>query len=374
MKLINTTNLYLKKSEENMIDTKNSHSYLFAAILLTVFFYSILIASAGDNSFQTVWSYSAEEDVLKAVSAEDGSVVFITNNYIRFLNNTGILIWKEKARDGIKDIDISANGKYVGAVIVDSKWDQTKNGVVYYNTINLFNNNGKLLWMHNVEGNKVSFSSDGEYIQVKSQVFDLRGKRADGALFSNKVADFVDWKVEINGKRNIVYSVIAPIVEYPKEGTIEETTPTFKWSKLVGANKYIIKIDGIESEVFGNSYSVDKPLNAGNHSLNVKAVYSDGKQSRWGKEIVFTILPKNVETVIDTKIVFAGVILSVVLVAIFSRPYYKRAKLKREMAQTPTDWCPHCKKFTGGAKVCPHCGKETLVSVTYDISKKAKKK
>ncbi len=363
----------------NMINyTKKNQNYVRKAFLIVVgiaFIYSILMVASAKENFQYVWSYSSDEDVLKTVSSEDGSVVFITNNYIRFLNNTGMLLWKEKAPEGIKDIDISVNGRYVGAVIVDSKWDTAKNTRVSYNSLYLFDNKGKFLWMNQVEGNSVSFSSDGEYIKVNSQIFDLKGRKTDSAPFSNKkLIDSADWKVEINGNRNIVYSAIVPIIEYPKEGTIEETTPTLRWSNFEGAIKYIIRIDGIEREIVGNSYTIDKPLNAGKHSLNVKAIYSDSKESRWGKEIVFTILPKNVENIIDTRIVFAGIMLSLILGAIFIRPYYKRAKLKREMAMTPTDWCPNCHKFTGGVTTCPHCGQKTLVETKYDTAKKVKKK
>jgi len=55
-------------------------------------------------------------------------------------------------------------------------------------------------------------------------------------------------------------------------------------------------------------------------------------------------------------------------------PYYKRAKIKKEMAKTPTDWCPICHKFTGGAAICPHCHHKMLVEVKYDANKKVKKK
>lgn len=55
-------------------------------------------------------------------------------------------------------------------------------------------------------------------------------------------------------------------------------------------------------------------------------------------------------------------------------PYYKRTKAKREMAKTPSDWCPHCHKFTGGVYICPHCGQNTFIEIKYTASQKEKKK
>ena len=63
-----------------------------------------------------------------------------------------------------------------------------------------------------------------------------------------------------------------------------------------------------------------------------------------------------------------GLLITVLLI----RPALKRYNLKRKLKQTPTDWCPHCHKFSGSNPVCPHCGKETLVYVKSNIKHKNK--
>jgi hypothetical protein len=79
------------------------------------------------------------------------------------------------------------------------------------------------------------------------------------------------------------------------------------------------------------------------------------------------------EDPINPVLIIAGFLAFVIIFVFVALPYYKRSKLKTEMAKTPTDWCPNpdCRKFTGGAPICPHCGHKTLIETKYDTSKKA---
>jgi|GEM_PF-4058408 len=104
-------------------------------------------------------------------------------------------------------------------------------------------------------------------------------------------------------------------------------------------------------------------------------------KSNWSKEGKFSIsdsfqwLKQKISTFseFDPTIIYIGSILVVCVIVIFSRPYYKRLKLKQDMAKTPTDWCPNCLKFTGGATICPHCGKATITEKYSDKKKREKK-
>lgn len=80
---------------------------------------------------------------------------------------------------------------------------------------------------------------------------------------------------------------------------------------------------------------------------------------------------KETEPLNRNYLIVAGM-LGLVIIGIVTRPAIKRYYLKRKLRQTPTDWCPHCHKFSGNSSICPHCGKETLVYVKSNNETKNK--
>lgn len=104
-------------------------------------------------------------------------------------------------------------------------------------------------------------------------------------------------------------------------------------------------------------------------------------ESNWSKEGKFSISDSiqslkqktSIFSEFNPTIIYIGGIFVICVIVILFIPYYKRLKLKRDMARTPTDWCPNCLKFTGGAAICPHCGKATITEKYSDTKKREKK-
>ncbi len=244
----------------------------------------------------------------------------------------------------VDDIDSSSNNDLIVTITGDKY-------------INFVNKLGDLIQTHELEkpANSIVSSADGNYVAVKSGDNELY-------IFTN-------------------YNVVA-LLSPSSDAILNNTKPNFKWTKS-NASKYILKIDNETFTTTNSEFTLDEPLNTGRHQWSVKVVDFSGNEGDWLSPRTFSIVSSeemNVtkkiveEKPFDPRITAGGAILFLFLAGIIARPFYKRWVLKKKMAQTPTDWCPHCHKFTGGAKVCPHCGKETLASIGYDMSKKVKKK
>lgn len=244
----------------------------------------------------------------------------------------------------VEDIDLSINSDLIVTITGDKY-------------INFINKLGDLIQTYELEkpANSIASSADGKYVAVKSGDNELY-------IFTNS---------------NVV-TLLSPA----PDAILDNTRPSFKWTKS-NASKYILKIDNETFTTIDSEFTLDESLNTGRHQWSVKVVDSSGNEGDWLLPMTFSIVSSeemNVtkkiveEKPFDPRITAGGAILFLFLAGIIARPFYKRWVLKKKMAQTPTDWCPHCHKFSGGAKVCPHCGKETLASVGYDTSKKVKKK
>ena len=140
---------------------------------------------------------------------------------------------------------------------------------------------------------------------------------------------------------------------------------------------YELYIDNIAYTVNGTSYTLEDEIALGEHTWKVKHIEIDGSET-WSQEKIFVVTAlgakveeKIEENVNNTALIAIGAIFVLFLIGFVVRPYYKRSKIKREMSKTSTDWCPNCHKFTGGTKVCPHCGGSTMVET--DIKKMSEK-
>lgn len=165
----------------------------------------------------------------------------------------------------------------------------------------------------------------------------------------------------------------------PRDNEIIDTNiPTFRWEST-NALEYIIKIDGEEYKTNNLEFTPQSKLSPGKHTWSVQRIGIDGIDTPWSNDASFIISTN--ETVVTEKsfvenpLTLYGGGVSLVILAIigmfFVRPYYKRAKVRRNMMQKSTDWCPNCHKFTGGTKICPHCGGNTMVEI--DIKKMSEK-
>ena len=165
----------------------------------------------------------------------------------------------------------------------------------------------------------------------------------------------------------------------PRDNEVIDTNiPTFRWEST-SALEYIIKIDGEEYKTNNPEFTPQSKLSPGKHTWSVQRIGIDGIDTSWSNDASF-IISSN-ETVVTEKsfvenpLTLYGGGVSLVILAIigmfFVRPYYKRAKVRRNMMQKSTDWCPNCHKFTGGTKICPHCGGNTMVEV--DVKKMSEK-
>ncbi len=328
----------LEEPHESVINSKDGN-YVVAGIGSDlVHFY--------DKTGNELWNYdfSGYEVYTVAISQNTDMIVAglssrnaIIGASIKALDKNGKMLWTYKTKDDIYHIVMSMDGNYILAGSGSVSQDKDE-GKAY-----LLDKQGKLLWENDFKQpiRKVGISTKGDKI-VLSDITNV-----------------------------FLYAIGLPIKSPPDSAVAESSSIDLEWGD-VGADKYIIQIDNKTYETTGVKFSTPE-LSEGNHTWRVRAAYSDGYQGPWTKNRTITV-PKVSENPVNITFQTVAIIVFVLLAIIFAIPYYKRAKLKREMAQTPTDWCPHCHKFTGSAKVCPHCGKETLVTQTYEISKKAKKK
>lgn len=89
-----------------------------------------------------------------------------------------------------------------------------------------------------------------------------------------------------------------PVLVAPA-GTVSDTTPTFQWTAVIGAARYVIQVDNLstgtsavirEDNVSSNSYTPTTPLAAGNYRFWIQAVGSTStNRSPWSFAGDFTI-------------------------------------------------------------------------------------
>lgn len=341
-----------------------------------------------DISGQVVWSYTADDIIRGDISiSDDGSmIVAATEKKLYLFNNNGDRLIEKTYKGSIQDSKISPNGEYI-AVLIDNKIEP-------YYSIELLDNKGRLLSRpYGIYWDKVSVDNNGRIASMapgynKIVIIDSKGNIE--STIENLIHS-IDVEFSPNGdyllvgdkrKQSLLVFAKDQGTLTPDDGEIVEISkPTFKWNGT-GALKYIIKIDDKEYTASTNEFTPAEPLSAGNHTWAVKSIDVNGKESTWSRTKNFLITAK--EKTVTEKIAvddprtnyvwIAAIVIGIIIAGFFTRPYYKRARLKQEMGRTPTDWCTHCKKFTGGLKVCPHCGHKTLIETKYDTSKKVKKK
>ncbi len=310
---------------------------------------------------------------------------YIDNKFeIDFLDNKGTILWsktKDKTGEALVSLDVSSNGKYV----------VVSEGTIVY----LFDKSGKELWSYptgKMLWGGVSISDDGSIIVAGGKgeafVFDTKGN----LLWSRKYGDYIEARAAVSPNGQYIVFLINTGVEITdsRGNTISRYQGYGNDISIISNGEVAILSGNSNISIFDSQGNLKSTINKGINAKNIK-ISSDGFFLAVGdfdkgvlmfaKEGYQIVPPKEVTETVEvadpTRTNYAwvaAIVIGIIVAGFFARPYYKRAKLKREMAKTPTDWCPNCHKFTGGAKTCPHCGKETLVSVSYDRSKKVKKK
>ena len=389
-----------------------------------------------DKNGNILWSKEMDSVVLKqgaiSMSSNGNYISYISgNSNVYLLNNKGEIIWFEdtnkynhNAAWGKNMLTISNNGD----ILISSSYDGDK-----YTDVKFINKNGTLVFKKEVVLERYSslMSNDGEYILMYKILFDNKGNvindlnlkiTAGGypsILTSNKELLWINLdgnvllydyngniikKYEMATDKNLIvknlryitkdasilvfniqnklYAYVLTIdVEYPVDENINTGLPTFSWKGLED-NDYQISVDGAVINVTGNKYTPNDHLQTGNHEWKVRKVLKDGTYGYWSENSSFIVTKQ--DKVIEEKsqenpfnvFSIAAASFVIILISIYLiRPSYKRAKVRRKMVLTSTDWCPHCNKFTGGANICPHCGKDTLIEIdTKNISEKIRSK
>lgn len=261
-------------------------------------------------------------------------------------------------------LTMSKNADYILASI-SNRGLSSQTPAVY-----LFDKNGKLLW--NVEK---SFGSSS---------ISLNGKYIVGSSDSN-LARYPRNIYEYNTKGDILKKFE---IEIPEQTGVEIRKISIADNGVIAAyfsddnNKikssvFLIDIDGqlLWKKEFDSQITAMSMSAYGSHIVigtkNGDLYYFVGKDVGNPIEVEQEVQK---EDPMNPILIVAGFLAFGIISVFVALPYYKRSKLKKEMEKTPTDWCPECHKFTGGAPICPHCHHKTLIETKYDTSKKAKKK
>jgi|GEM_PF-2564720 len=357
-----------------------------------------------------IWSTSYPPYKKLALS-QDGKCLVLPLSYTIYMYPTSINkpLWIEKGKKPAGEMywsaDVSYNCDFVSVM-------NSADGIIYK-----LNKQGEELWSYktdykNIQPGQISMSSNGNYIAILSchiptrvsgscygylYLIDKNGK----LLWNNSDSRFSGISISPNGNyiaaigQNINSSsnVFENIISlFSIDGNVIKN---YQFSKSESGNydqKYIQKVSVIDSGLItlydsnyqkSSAYLIDKEGNLiwrkdFDNLITALSTSIDGSNiivgNNNGSLLYFSKSSSEKESYFNMVSLAIGV-LAIGFISIFiALPYHKRAKLKKQMAKTPTDWCPHCKKFTGGAAICPHCGKEMLVDTKYDIAKKAKKK
>lgn len=347
------------------------------------------------NDGSTAWEYNYDgiEEAKSLDQTLDSNLIAIGfNNFFYILNKQGTVIQKYNVAGVVSDIKISLDGKYLllgmGNKIVMFSNDlpvliSPEADFTFEKETPIFKweNNGAL---------KYFIKIDDDTFEVSKPEFIINGSLSQGehewsveAIYDDGVESM--WSYP---QKFYYFSDIVPHLTSPDEGKVFEYgnigNITFRWEYRENITKYILNISGTVYESSTKEFTIPtESFRPRIYRWSVKAVRSDGLESNWSLPKTFSIsapkekiVQKEVEVFsqLNPRVAFVGSILIIFVIAIFVRPYYKRLKVKREMAKTPTDWCPYCLKFTGGEEICPHCGKITLIEHYSDIMKRKEKK
>ena len=178
-----------------------------------------------------------------------------------------------------------------------------------------------------------------------------------------------------NDKIHLISNASNSLISPPDNTVLNTSSPLFQWEGNDN-QEYELKINDEIIKITGIQYRPDK-LKVGKYTWSVRRVDSTNIKG-WSKENSFVVVddgPKIVEIInpFEKTYLVGAVFFLLIGFSIFSNPFYKRWMLKRKMVRTPTDWCPHCKKYAGNERICPHCGKNTLKSESYANNKESKK-
>jgi hypothetical protein len=337
-----------------------------------------------------IWEFNYNEGANSLDQTSDSkNIVVGFNNLFYILNEQGNLNQKYDLDEFMKGIQISSNGKYLlmkkySSIVVFSNdipvIRSPEEKAIIENKSLMFNweDNGAASYFIRID-NEISEISGNELILNRS----LSEGEHEWSLKSNfRNGNEGLWSYP---RKLFYYRNPVPYLTYPNDNMIfKSDNLSFNWDYKGNAKKYEINISGKIYESLTKEFSISADsFQHGTYQWSIKAIKMDDSESEWSlprtfsinapeekivKKEVEVLTPLNPGTIITIGILIIGVFV------IFIRPYYKRARLQKEMAKTPTDWCPHCKKFTGGAAICPHCGLATNKEKKYDTSKKVTKK
>ncbi|MCK5668859.1 MAG: hypothetical protein KAI15_07215, partial [Gammaproteobacteria bacterium] len=380
-----------------------------------------------DNSIYKVYIFTQSPDdksnmmkVWNLITDDKPEVTITSLNHVLIRSGNVIYSYgmdKAKIFDfsmdaSINDFDVTEDGEYVSMCSIGqscSILDKAGKEILKFagDSSKFFPDNKRILLSYKNELKQIDFSENSIFeIETPSNILSTAissdGKRF--AIATKGLATIYDSDMKIIGE--LPYKSSEPIVFLSTHGDglllaamelgevsqfvtsmqllsleddsiVNTTKPIFEWQD-VGADEYILNIDGKEISLTSTRYEPDKELDLGNHEWSVKGIFSTHDVVISSKNTKFTIVDTDREIeIVKTKenlkleYIFGALGALVLVIGIVLRPYYKRSKLKREMSKTSTDWCPNCHKFTGGTKVCPHCGGSTMVEV--DIKKMSEK-
>jgi|GEM_PF-2788071 len=336
------------------------------------------------------WEFNYNEGANSLDQSYDSkNIVVGLNNLFYILNEKGNLNQKYDLDEFMKGIQISSNGKFLlmkkdSSIVVFSNdipviRSPEKKAIIENKSL-IFNweDNGAASYFLRID-NKTNEISGNELILNRS----LSEGEHEWSLKSNfGNGNEGLWSFP---RKFFYYRNSVPYLTYPSDGMIfKGDNLSFNWEYNGNAKRYEINISGKIYESFTKELSIGAELfQHGTYHWSVKAIKMDDSESEWSLPRTFSInapeekiVKKEVEVLTPLNpgtIITIGMLIIGVLV-IFIRPYYKRARFQKEMVKTPADWCPHCKKYTGGAAICTHCGLPTNKEKKFDTSKKVNKK
>ncbi len=341
-----------------------------------------------DNN--TIWEFGFNDEVTSYDQTYDSNLTVLGFvNSFNILNKQGNVIQEYNLGNVIKNVQISSDGKYL-LIVMATKIAVFSNELVsmkFPEENSVIERLSPIFKWEDIGALKYLIKIDNDIFETSQPEFNINGSFPPGqhewavkAIYDNGIESIWTHPTQF-----YYFSEPVPHLTFPDEGKVfEEGNITFKWDYSENATKYLLNISGNVYESFNKEFTI--PTGSFRHGLyrwSVKTVRQDGLSSNWSLPRTFSIsapkekiVQKEVEVFSqpNIKIAMAASIFIIGVLTIFIRPYYKRLKVKRKMAKTATDWCPHCLKFTGGAIICPHCCKNTLSRIKYsEKSNKIKK-
>ena len=315
-----------------------------------------------DRSGNKKWSQQFDGLTDVSISEFNFGILDIYNNKFYLHDINGQLIFKI---DNVKKGAVSSDGK-IAVILRDNNIEKYDNkGNILKRADQPFQNYEMEI---NYDGNTIVLFNDELLIldnNLNATVISTPIKNQRGLISISPSGDYILVRRNREDLNLLIYANIIQKIYPLINENVNTNMPTFLWKSNNGL-EYIIKIDNEEYKTQSLEFKAPIKLSSGIHSWSLKRIGLDGRESAWTSESNFIISTN--ETVLFERIftenpftIYIGAISLIMVIAIgifFIRPYYKRTKLKRGMVKTATDWCPHCKKFTGGVRVCPHCGKD----------------